>query len=106
MQSAVLDWAALDHDPARARLALVRDLLAVRRREITPRLPGASFGGDRVTSDLLTAHWRLGDGRTLWLTANLSDRDIPGAPEPKGTAIWGRALSGNLPGWAARWHIG
>ena len=67
---------------------------------------GASFGGDRVTSDLLTAHWRLGDGRTLWLTANLSDRDIPGAPEPKGTAIWGRALSGNLPGWAARWHIG
>ncbi|KTT68317.1 hypothetical protein SB18R_24205 [Pseudomonas oryzihabitans] len=39
MQSAVLDWAALDHDPARAGLALVRDLLAVRRREITPRLP-------------------------------------------------------------------
>ena len=55
---------------------------------------------------MLFRSWRLGDGRTLWLTANLSDRDIPGAPEPKGTAIWGRALSGNLPGWAARWHIG
>ncbi|MBR1201611.1 MULTISPECIES: malto-oligosyltrehalose trehalohydrolase [unclassified Bradyrhizobium] len=106
VRSAVLDWAALGHDPARARLALVRDLLAVRRREITPRLIGVRFGGDRVTGDLLTAHWRMGDGRTLWLTANLSDRDITGAAEPKGTAIWGGALSSDLPGWAVRWHIG
>ncbi|MGY4314580.1 hypothetical protein ACVWW1_003907 [Bradyrhizobium sp. JR3.5] len=106
MQSAVLDWAALGHDPARARLALVRDLLAVRRREITPRLIGARFGGDRVAGDLLTAHWRMGDGSTLWLAANLSDRDITGAAEPRGTAIWGGALSSDLPGWAVRWHIG
>ncbi|WP_375788125.1 malto-oligosyltrehalose trehalohydrolase [Bradyrhizobium sp. Pha-3] len=106
VRSAVLDWAALGHDPARARLALVRDLLAVRRREITPRLIGARFGGDRVTGDLLTAHWRMGDGRTLWLTVNLSDRAITGAAEPKGTAIWGAALSSDLPGWAVRWHIG
>ena len=105
-RSAVLDWAALGHDPARARLALVRDLLAVRQREITPHLIGARFGGDRVTGDLLTAHWRMGDGRTLWLAANLSDRDITGATEAKGTAIWGAALSSDLPGWAVRWHIG
>ena len=25
---------------------------------------------------LLTAHWRMGDGATLRLTANLSDKDI------------------------------
>ncbi|MGN1286696.1 MAG: malto-oligosyltrehalose trehalohydrolase [Bradyrhizobium sp.] len=106
VRSAALDWAALGHDPARARLKLVRDLLAVRRRETMPRLPGARFGGDRVTGDLLTAHWQMGDGRTLWLTANLSDRDISGTAEPKGTAIWGGALSSDLPGWAVRWHIG
>ncbi|QIG94007.1 malto-oligosyltrehalose trehalohydrolase [Bradyrhizobium sp. 6(2017)] len=104
--SAVLDWAALGHDPARARLTLVRDLLAVRRREITPRLAGARFGDASVAGDLLTAHWQMGDGRTLRLTANLSDRAITGVPEPKGTAIWGGALSSDLPGWAVRWHIG
>ncbi|WP_338691410.1 malto-oligosyltrehalose trehalohydrolase [Bradyrhizobium sp. 26S5] len=106
VRSAVLDWAALGHDPARARLALVRDLLAVRRREITPRLAGAHFGDASVAGDLLTTHWRMGDGRTLWLMANLSDRAITGEVEPKGTAIWGGALSSDLPGWAVRWHIG
>ncbi|MCP1967668.1 malto-oligosyltrehalose trehalohydrolase [Bradyrhizobium elkanii] len=106
VRSAVLDWAALGHDPARARLALVRDLLAVRRQEIMPRLRGCRFGDAIVAGDLLTAHWQMGDGGTLRLTANLSDRDIADGPEPKGTAIWGGALSSHLPGWAVRWHIG
>ncbi|QPF83440.1 malto-oligosyltrehalose trehalohydrolase [Bradyrhizobium genosp. L] len=106
MQSAVLDWTALDYDPGRARLELVRGLLAVRRREITPRLAGARFGDASVNDDLLTAHWQMSDGHTLWLTANLSDHAITDAPGPKGTAIWGGALSGNLPGWAVLWHIG
>ena len=106
VQSAVLDWTALGRDPGRGRLALVRDLLAVRRREITPRLAGARFGDAVVAGDLLTAHWQMDDGSTLRLTANLSDREIASAPEPKGTAIWGGALSDHLPGWAVRWHIG
>ncbi|WLB12237.1 malto-oligosyltrehalose trehalohydrolase [Bradyrhizobium elkanii] len=106
VRSAVLDWAALGHDPARARLALVRDLLAVRRQEIMPRLRGCRFGDAIVAGDLLTAQWQMGDGGTLRLTANLSDRDIADGPEPKGTAIWGGALSSRLPGWAVRWHIG
>ncbi|MBR0869076.1 malto-oligosyltrehalose trehalohydrolase [Bradyrhizobium tropiciagri] len=106
MQSAVLDWTALGRDPGRGRLALVHDLLAVRAREITPRLAGARFGDAVVTGDLLTAHWQMGDGSTLRLTANLSDRAMPDAPEPKGTAIWGGALSGHLPVWAVRWNIG
>ena len=106
VQSAMLDWTTLGDDPARTRLALVRDLLAVRRREITPRLSAARFGDARVNGDLLTAHWTMGDGSTLRLAANLSDHDITGATEPKGTAIWGDALSGDLPGWAVRWHIG
>src|SRR6202163_3627223 len=43
-QSAVLDWESR-HEPARRqRLALVRELLAVRRREIIPRLASAAFG--------------------------------------------------------------
>jgi hypothetical protein len=49
----------------------------------------------------------MGDGKTLALTANLSDRDIPhpaGALE--GTLIWGRALTDGIPAWSVRWHIG
>jgi maltooligosyltrehalose trehalohydrolase len=54
----------------------------------------------------LNAHWQMADGTTLRLLANLSDREITGAPEATGTLIWGRALSGHLPAWAVRWHIG
>ena len=42
--SAVIDWDARNTGPGRTRLRLVRDLLAVRRREIAPRLAGAGFG--------------------------------------------------------------
>lgn len=106
VQSAVLDWAALERTPGRDRLALVRELLAVRHREILPRLAKVRFGEAHVTANLLTAHWQMGDGSTLWLAANLSDQAAGNVPEPKGTAIWGGALSSDLPGWAVRWHIG
>jgi len=106
VRSAVLDWSAPDMARGRTRLALVRDLLAVRRREITPRLADARFGDARVADDLLTAHWQMGDGSTLRLAANLSDRERADVPDAKGTSIWGGALSGQLPGWAVRWHIG
>jgi maltooligosyltrehalose trehalohydrolase len=39
--SAVLDWDAPDTGPGRKRLELVQSLLAIRRREIVPRLAGA-----------------------------------------------------------------
>src|SRR4051795_3143897 len=41
-RSAVLDWNAREQPEARQRLALVRELLSIRRREIIPRLDGAS----------------------------------------------------------------
>ena len=57
----------------RRRLALVQELLAIRRREIVPRLAGATFGDAQAADNgLLTAHWRMGDGTTLSLIANLS----------------------------------
>ena len=68
-QSAVLDWDARNAAAGRKRLALVRELLAIRRREIVPRLAGATFGDAHAADDgLLTAHWRMGDGATLSLT--------------------------------------
>jgi maltooligosyltrehalose trehalohydrolase len=73
--SAVLDWNGRDAPAGERRLALVQELLKIRRRQIIPRLAGAAFGGAHVADDrLLTANWRMGDGATLRLLANLSDQ--------------------------------
>ena len=90
-QSAVLDWDEPRQAVPQKRLKLVRNLLAIRRKEIAPRLTGAAFGEAHSASDgLLTADWRMGDGATLTLLANLSDRDISHAPaKSEGTLIWG-----------------
>jgi maltooligosyltrehalose trehalohydrolase len=107
-QSAVLDWDAADLPKQRQRLALVRQLLAIRRREIIPRLAGAHFG-DATAQDngVLSADWRLGDGAALHLLANLSNRDIPGYNlQEFGTKIWGSDLSDVILPWSVHWHIG
>jgi malto-oligosyltrehalose trehalohydrolase len=107
-RSAVLDWNGRAQPKARQRLTLVRDLLAVRRREIVPRLNGARFGDASVTDDgLLSASWRMGDGNVLRLLANLSDdRSLAAPAEPSGTKIRGGDLSGTISPWAVHWYIG
>jgi maltooligosyltrehalose trehalohydrolase len=107
-QSAVLDWDAPNEAAGSRRLALVQELLAIRRREIMPRLAGAAFGeADATDNGLLTASWRMGDGTTLSLIANLSDREII---RPEGTAtgtlIWGSELNGSIPPWSVFSRIG
>jgi malto-oligosyltrehalose trehalohydrolase len=107
-QSAVLDWDARNDAAGGRRLALVRDLLAIRRREIIPRLAGAAFGEAQAADDgLLTAIWRMGDGTTLSLLANLSGREIirPNGAS-KGTLIWGSELNGSIPPWSVFSRIG
>jgi maltooligosyltrehalose trehalohydrolase len=106
-QSAVLDWDSCNEAAGRKRLALVRELLATRRREIIPRLAGAAFGDAHADNGLLTADWRLGDGASLQLEANLSGRDIARKPgETKGSAIWGGEASEKMPPWSVYWRIG
>lgn len=105
LQSAVLDWTGRtqQHD---ARLALVRELLALRRNKIMPRLKGASFGAaEAADNGLLTAHWRMGDGTELRLTANLSDHEITSSVGA-GTTIWGEETGGRLPPWSVIWRFG
>lgn len=110
--SCVIDWDARNSEPGRTRLKLVRDLLAIRHREITPRLAKAQFGEANVTDDgLLTAHWRMGDGKTLSLLANLSDNGLSAPPDSTGTLIWGSELKGStqpstIEPWAVSWRIG
>jgi malto-oligosyltrehalose trehalohydrolase len=107
-QSAVLDWESCNEGTGARRLALVQGLLAIRRRAIIPRLAGAAFGEAHTTENgLLTASWRMGDGATLSLLANLSDRDVTGPKiTSNGTRIWGNEVDGNCPPWSVLWRIG
>ena len=107
-EAAVLDWDGREASAARKRLTLVKDLLKVRREQILPHLAGAAFGEAHAANNgLLTANWRMGDGATLSLSANLSDQTVGQPPaEARGTLIWGSELSERAPPWSVRWHIG
>ena len=106
-QSATLDWTARNEPAAQKRLALVQHLLRIRRQEIVPRLAGAAFGAARVAENrLLIAHWRMGDGATLRLLANLSDRNIVHEySEIPGTLIWGSIPGESIPPWSVAWRL-
>jgi maltooligosyltrehalose trehalohydrolase len=101
-QSAVLDWPSRDTPPAQQRLALVRRLLKIRKREIMPRLANAVFGDARAQDNgLLAAEWTMGDGARLHLLANLSPAPITRlATQHKGTQIWGDEASDTLAPWS------
>jgi maltooligosyltrehalose trehalohydrolase len=107
-QSARLDWNERGEPPAKRRLTLVRELLAIRQREIVPRLSGAAFGDAKaIDGGLLTAHWRMGDGATLSLLANLSDRMVSHtSDDSRGTLLWGSELSDSVPPWSVHWRVG
>src|SRR5471032_310443 len=64
----------VDH---RSWLELYRQLLAIRHREIMPRLSGAQSQGASVLGEAaVTARWRLGDGSVLRIDPNLSEPPI------------------------------
>jgi maltooligosyltrehalose trehalohydrolase len=107
-QSAVLDWDERNVATGHQRLALVQELLSIRRREIVPRLAGAAFGDAHVSDNgLLTASWRMGDGATLRLRANLSPVEIAHEPgEMTGAQIWGGETGNIIPPWSVFWRIG
>jgi maltooligosyltrehalose trehalohydrolase len=106
-RSAILDWERRTERAGKARLALVQQLLAIRRREIVPRLAGAAFGAALASDDgLLRANWRMGDGATLHLLANPSAGAIARARGgTSGHAIWGGEAGDVLPPWTVFWRI-
>jgi len=106
-RSAVLDWRTRALPAGRQRLALVRDLLAIRHREVAPYLATSTFSAAQHGDRVLQAFWRLDGRRLLLLRANLSD--LPAEPPPHeltGRPIWGAEPTGALAPWAVSWSIG
>lgn len=110
-ESAVLRWQAREALAHREWLALHRELLALRAREVTPRLAGSEGGCARYTpyaERALGVAWTLGDGSTLTLLANLDDRALPAviAPPP-GRLLYASSApaAGVLAAWSAAWYL-
>ncbi len=105
-RSAKLDWEARATPAGQRRLKLVRDLLMTRRQIVVPGLAGAAFGSAEWDERVLTADWKLGDGRRLLLLANLSDASSTASRMPAGAPIWGGTPGKTLPPWSVFWSIG
>jgi maltooligosyltrehalose trehalohydrolase len=106
-QSAVIDWGARETTPGRERLQLVRNLLAMRRTHIVPRLAGAAFGKAHAADNgLLAADWQMGDGAMLRLTANLSAHELTHDDGEAGKVFWGIDAKHPMPPWSVRWRLG
>jgi malto-oligosyltrehalose trehalohydrolase len=103
---AKLDWDTTESGKGKRRLDHVRALLALRTREIVPRLRGARFGSARETNGIVRADWKMGDER-LHLLANLTARPAA-SPDglPPARAIYGDAPPAELPPWSVYWSIG
>jgi maltooligosyltrehalose trehalohydrolase len=109
-KSAVLDWRDLELAQHREWLTLHRDLLALRAREIVPRLGKLAEGQGNfrvLAGRALEAHWTLGDGSRLTLLANLGDESLPAAGRPAGDVLYAGALPDGdaFPAWSVFWFL-
>jgi maltooligosyltrehalose trehalohydrolase len=109
-RSAKLNWKeATNGQNASELLAMYRDLLAIRRQEIVPRLK--NIGGNSGSFEILGesavhVRWRMGDGSKLHLAANLADRPLCKVQTP-GRRLWsvGVDVADTLGPWGVNWSI-
>ena len=105
LSAAVLNWSERETS-GQARLDRVRSLLRVRKDEVVPYLKSSSFSRASLEGDgdLLAGDWRL-DHRTLFLTANLSDRPQLAPTPVQGRRIWGLEQPGKIAPWSVHWFV-
>jgi malto-oligosyltrehalose trehalohydrolase len=94
-KTCVLDWKSLD----RSWLKLYEELLALRQREIVPRLAGMKSGRYRMlTERAFEVTW--GD---LGLVANCGEQAIPAEVPPGARTLWGSPPNPTLQPWSVYW---
>jgi maltooligosyltrehalose trehalohydrolase len=110
-----LDWACLQTAPHRSWLSFYRQLLALRRKEIAPRIKDVEPGKSKfevIGSNAVRACWPLSSGGALDLIANFSAErlDIPEAPEgallyTTAAALGSRLGSMDVPPLTTAWFL-
>jgi maltooligosyltrehalose trehalohydrolase len=110
-QRSKLDWSETERDGHADHLHYCRELLAVRRRELMPRLGGADVKNARydTTDALVRVTWRLADNAAMTLLANLrADSSVP-VVAPRGRMLHSThphvADDAAKPGWFAAWYL-
>jgi malto-oligosyltrehalose trehalohydrolase len=110
-QRSKLDWSEVERDGHAEHLHYCRELLAVRRRELIPRLGGTDVKSARydTTEGLLRVSWRLADNAALTLLANLRAETSTRVPAPRGRMLHSThphvADDAVRPGWFAAWYL-
>jgi malto-oligosyltrehalose trehalohydrolase len=111
-QSAKLDWDDVPSSFHAAWLERYRQLLAVRRREIVPRLVriGGHAGRYKVIGPAaVCVQWQVGAREELMLLANLCHTPLEKVRAAEARVIWkegGGLENGVLAPWTARWSVG
>jgi maltooligosyltrehalose trehalohydrolase len=109
-----LDWRALTQPQHQDWLAFYRNLLALRRREIVPRIPNTRIDASFKTLGAggLEVGWRLKEGVRLILLANLGESPLSGFEPPSAEPLYladpqvAAALAhGELPPWTTTWWL-
>jgi maltooligosyltrehalose trehalohydrolase len=108
--SAKLAWDAATAGRHAEWLSTYRRLLALRHREIIPRLRGIrGYAGEYkiLAAGLVTVRWHLGDGSRLTLTANLSAAARDGIERSPGREICsiGSREDDRLGAWSVVWSL-
>ncbi len=111
--SSKLRWEEIEAPEHSSWLKLYKELLAIRRERITPRLeniPGGQGRRRMVGGRGLRAQWTLGDGSLLTLLANLGDETLGGFENVVGESIYATegatpSVSGELPAWSVAWFL-
>jgi maltooligosyltrehalose trehalohydrolase len=105
--AAVLDWTAIGREPHRSALERTREHLAIRRRELNPRLPARAAAGKLLARSTLVAHWTLADGSTLRLAANLAATPYFSPPATPGRRLLATTDVRNdeWPAWYVEWSL-
>ena len=111
-EHAKLDWNAAAAGSGRRWWRWHQALLALRQREIVPRIAGVHGGSGefRISGEgVLSVHWRLADGSALALVANLAGGAALAPGWPAGPVIFstGGAERGAdaLPPWSVIWFL-
>ncbi len=106
------DWKERDAPEHERWLRLYRELLALRRTEIIPRLKGVPGGEARyrlVGERGLRAQWPLGDGSLLTLLVNLGPQPLSGFEAASGKLLYATPDAADdertLPAWSAAWYM-